>query len=222
MEKAGLQFGHKTSGIHPKMMPFLSGVRNTVHIIDLEKSAEKLKEALKFIQKIISEDKILLMVGTKIQAKGLVKSMAEETGLPYVTERWLGGTFTNFDIIKKRLDYFKDLETKKASGELEKYTKKERLLIDRKIKDLTTNFGGIKNLNKLPDAIFVLDTKKDVLAVKEAKLKNIKMIGISDTNTDPNLLDYPIPANDDAVSSIKYILDKVKETVNQAKSKTKA
>jgi len=222
MEKAGLQFGHKTSRIHPKMMPFLTGVRNTVHIIDLEKSAEKLKEALKFIQKIISEDKNLLIVGTKIQAKGLVKSMAEETGMPYVSERWLGGTFTNFEIIKKRLDYFKDLESKKASGELEKYTKKERLLIDRKIKDLTINFGGIKNLNKLPDAIFVVDVKKDILAVKEAKLKGVKITGISDTNIDPNLLDYPIPANDDSVSSIKYVLEKVKEAINQGKSKIKA
>jgi small subunit ribosomal protein S2 len=219
MEKAGLQFGHKTSRIHPKMMPFLSGVRNTIHIIDLEKSAEKLKEALKFIQKTISEDKILLIVGTKIQVKGLVKNTAEELGLPYVNERWLGGTFTNFDIIKKRLEHFKDLEQKKASGELEKYTKKERLLIDKKLKDLAIKFGGIKNLEKLPEVIFVLDIKKDILAVNEAKAKRIKTVGISDTNINPNLVDYPIPANDDAVSSVKYILEKVKEAIIQAKAK---
>ena len=141
--------------------------------------------------------------------------------MPYVNERWLGGTFTNFEIIKKRLDYFKDLETKKASGELEKYTKKERLLIDRKIKDLTINFGGIKNLDIIPRSHLRLRYKKNTFSCKEAKLKGIKIVGISDTNTDPNLLDYPIPANDDAVSSIKYVLEKVKETINQAKSKVK-
>jgi small subunit ribosomal protein S2 len=217
MTRAGVHFGHRTSRIHPKMKPFLYGVRNTVHIIDLEKTAEKLKEALKFIQELISARKTLLLVGTKIQVKDLVKEVAQDCGLPCVTERWLGGTFTNFEVIKKRIEYFKDLEKKKREGELEKYPKTERAKIDRKLKNLEIKFGGIKNLEKLPDAMFVLDMKKDAAAVKEAKMKGIQVIGLTDTNVDPTLANFPIPANDDAISSVKYILDKVKEAILKAK-----
>jgi len=219
MAKAGLHFGHRTSRVHPKMKPYLFGVRNGVHLIDLEKTAEKLKEALAFIRQLISEDKTLLLIGTKVQVKELVKSTAKECGLPYVAERWLGGTFTNFETIKKRIDYFKNLEKKKAGGELEKYTKKERIEIDKELKDLETKVGGIKELTKLPDAIFVLDMIKDKLAVKEAKSKGVKVIALCDTNCDPTLVDYPVPSNDDAISAVKYILDKVKETISQAKTK---
>jgi len=220
MAKAGLHFGHKTSGSHPKMKPYLYGVRNTVHIIDLEKTKEKLVQALGFIKNLISENKNLLMVGTKIQVKDLVKNFATECGLSYINERWLGGTFTNFGVIKKRIDYFKDLEKKKAGEEFEKYTKKERAKIGKILKDLEIKFGGIKNLEKLPDAIFVLDMKKDALAVKEARAKEIKVIGISNTNVDPTLADYPIPANDNAISSVKYILDKAKEVIQKTKKKS--
>jgi small subunit ribosomal protein S2 len=219
MAQAGVHFGHRTSRVHPKMKPYIYGIRNTVHIIDLEKTAEKLKEALKFIQQLISENKILLLVGTKIQVKDLVKKTAEECNLPYVNERWLGGTFTNFETIKKRIEHFKDLEKKKTEGELEKYTKKERAKIIEELRDLEIKFGGIKNLKQLPDAIFVSDIKKDYLAVKEARMKGIRVIGISDSNCDPTLADYPIPANDDAISSLKYILEKVKEVIIKIKSK---
>ena len=220
MAEAGVHFGHRTSRVHPKMKPYLYGVRNNVHIINLEKTAEELKAALKFIRKLILENKTLLIVGTKIQVKGLAKSLAVDCGLPYVNERWLGGTFTNFEIIKKRIEYFKELEGKKIKGELEKYTKKERAEFDKVLRDLEIKFSGIKNLNQLPDAIFVLDIKKDNLAVKEARLKGIKVIGFSDTNTDPTLVDYPIPANDDAISSVKYILDKIKEVILSARQET--
>jgi len=220
MAKAGLHFGHRSSKVHPKMEPYLYGIRNNVHIIDIEKTAEKLKEALKFIQELISENKILLLVGTKIQVKDLIENVAKDCSLPYVINRWLGGTFTNFKTILKRIEYFKDLEKKKAEGELEKYTKKEKAKIDQELKKLEIKFGGIKNLEKLPDAIFVLDMKKDALAVKEAKMRGMKVIGISDTNTDPTLADYPIPANDDAISSVKYILEKVKKVIVKAKPKT--
>jgi len=222
MAKAGLHFGHKTSKTNPKMKPYLYGVRNTIHIIDLEKTKEKLVQSLGFIKNLISENKILLVVGTKIQVKDLVKNFATECSLPYINERWLGGTFTNFGIIKKRIDYFKDLEKKKAEGELEKYTKKERAKIDKILKDSEKKFGGIKDLEKLPDAIFVLDMKKDALAVKEARMKGIKVIGIANTNIDPTLADYPIPANDNAISSVKYILDKAKEVILSAKLKAKS
>ncbi|OGZ18606.1 MAG: 30S ribosomal protein S2 [Candidatus Nealsonbacteria bacterium RBG_13_42_11] len=217
MAKAGLHLGHKTSSTHPKMKPFIYGTRSGVHIIDLEKTAEKMKEALKFIQGLVSEKKTLLLVGTKVQAKELVKNMAQECGLPCVSERWLGGTFTNFDTIKKRIDYFKDLEKLKATGEWEKYTKKERIKIDKELAELQVKFGGIKNLTLLPDAILVLDMRKDIAAIKEAKIKGVKIVAIAHTNVDPTLVDYPIPANDDAIPSIKYILDKVKEVILKAK-----
>lgn len=220
MMKAGLHFGHRTSRRHPKMQPFLYGVRDSVHIIDLEKTAEKFKEALKFIQELISENKTLLFVGTKIQVKDLVKNTAKDLNQAYVVERWLGGTFTNFETIKKRIEYFKELERKKAEGELEKYTKKERAKIDQEIRELEIKFGGMRNLTQLPNAIFVLDMRKDALAVKEARQKDIKVIGVADTNTDPTLADYPIPANDDAILSVKYILEKVKEAILKAQQET--
>ena len=194
-------------------------IKNNIHILDLEKTAQKLRETLKFIQEIISQGKILLLIGTKIQFRNLVKDLAEEFNLPYVNQRWLGGTFTNFETILKRIEYFKELEKKKTEGELKKYTKKERAKIEKEINELEIKFGGIKNLRSLPDAIFVLDMKKDELAVLEAKRKGIKIIAISHTNTDPTLADFPIPANDDSIPSVKYILEKVRETILNAKVK---
>jgi small subunit ribosomal protein S2 len=222
MAKVGVQFGHQTFRIHPKIEPYLAGARNNIHIIDLEKTAEKLKEALRFIQEMTSQGKILLLIGTKIQIKDLVESVARECDLPFVSERWLGGTFTNFEVMKKRVEYFKDLEKKKREGGLEKYTKKERAKIDQELKKLETKFGGIKNLEKITDAIFVIDMKKDELAVKEARQKGVTVIGIAHTNVDPNLADYPIPANDDARSSVQYILNKVKEVILSSKPKKEA
>ncbi|MDO8639325.1 MAG: 30S ribosomal protein S2 [bacterium] len=221
MGQAGLHFGHRTSRINPKINPYLYGVRNNVHIFDLEKTIESFKEALAFIQNIIKEGKIMVVVGTKIQIKVLAEEMAKECGLPYVTERWLGGTFTNFETIKKRIEYFKSLERKKAEGELEKYTKKERANFDKELKDLEIKFRGLRSLEKIADAVLVLDMRKDALTVKEARAKGVKVIGVADTNTDPTLADYPIPANDDAISSVKYILGKIKETVLGAKPEIK-
>jgi small subunit ribosomal protein S2 len=143
----------------------------------------------------------------------MVKETAEVCGFPVVTERWLGGTFTNFGIIKKRLDYFKDQSRKMAAGEFEKYTKKEIAVINKDLKDLERKFGGIKTLEKMPEAVFVVDMKKDKLAVKEARENGIKVIGIADVNIDPGLADFPIIANDDAMSSVGYILNKIKEVV---------
>tara|TARA_Y100000310_G_scaffold188360_2_gene188345 strand:- start:1159 stop:1869 length:711 start_codon:yes stop_codon:yes gene_type:complete len=217
MTEAGLFFGHRISRIHPKMKPYISGTRNTVHIIDLEKTAQNFKEALEFIQKLVKEEKTILFIGTKIQAQEVTKETAQECGMPYVIERWLGGSFTNFKTIKKRIDYYKDLESKRDSGELAKYTKKERHDFDKEIRSLEIKFGGVKNLEKLPDAIFVMDMRKDGLAVKEARRKGITVIGVADTNVDPTLADYPIPANDDAISSIKYVLEKVKQVIIKAK-----
>lgn len=220
MGRAGVHFGHQTSKRHPKMTPFIQGVRNSIHLIDLEKTAQFLEGALRFISESISEGKILLFVGTKIQHKNLIKEVAKECGLPYVTERWLGGTFTNFEIIKKRIEYFNSLKRKKEEGGFEKYTKKESAKLERELRDLERKFGGIKDMTELPDALFVVDMKKDAICVREARAKGVRVIGITDTNIDPSLADYPIPANDDAMSSVKYILDKVKEVILRAKTNT--
>lgn len=213
MATAGVNFGHKASKLHPKMKPYVSGIKNNVNVFDLEKTQKELGKALDFISKLISEGKVLLLVGTKIQMKNLVKTTADDCGLPYVCERWLGGTITNFETISKRVEYFKDLERKRASGELEKYTKKERLNFDKEIASLKIKFEGIRNMSKLPDAVFLLDIEKDETCVREAKRKGIKIIALCDTNVDPTPVDYPIPANDDAISAVKYILEKVKETI---------
>lgn len=219
MQTAGVNFGHTVSKLHPKMKQYVVGIKNNVHIIDLEKTAKEFERALKFISGLISEGKTVLFVGTKIQMKELVKNAAELCQMPYVTERWLGGTFTNFETISKRVQYFKELENKKATGELEKYTKKERSLFDRELEILRKKFEGIKRLTKLPDAVLILDVKKDITCAREARRKGIKIIGVVDTNIDPALVDYIIPANDDAISSIRYILDKIQETITSEKSK---
>ncbi|MEK7562510.1 MAG: 30S ribosomal protein S2, partial [Patescibacteria group bacterium] len=171
MAQAGMNFGHRVSKLHPKMKPYVSSIKNNVNIIDLEKTAKDFEKALKFISKLIAENKTLLFVGTKIQVRNLVKTTAEECNLPYVTERWLGGTITNFETIQKRVEYFKDLEKKKVTGELEKYTKKERLMFDKELESLRVKFEGIKNMPKLPDAVFIFDIKKDEACAREARIK---------------------------------------------------
>lgn len=211
MTKAGLNFGHKTSKTHPKMRQYIAGVRNTVHMFDLAKTKEKLQQALGYMQSLRAEGKTLLLVGTKVQIKGLVKETALACNLPYVSDRWIGGTFTNFGTIAKRIEYFRGLEQKKASGELEKYTKKEQLDIAEELKNLELRFGGLKNLAKLPDAVFICDLDKNQLVLKEAKGKGIPVVAIVDTNIDPTLVDYIIPANDDAQSAVQYVLGKVQE-----------
>ncbi len=217
MAIAGLNFGHSVSKLHPKMKQFVAGVKNNVHMIDLEKTAKEFERALNAIAKMIQDGKTILFVGTKIQIRELAKVAAQDSMMPYVTERWLGGTITNFETISKRVAYYKELETKKLTGGLEKYTKKERLLFDRELESLKKKFEGIRNMVKLPDAVFILDMRKDIAVAREAKRKGITIIGVCDTNIDPTLADYAIPANDDAISSIRYILEKVKETILGAK-----
>lgn len=213
MSKAGLNFGHNVSRLHPKMKPFVAGIKSNVHMIDLEKSAKEFEVALEFISKLAAEGKTLLFVGTKIQMKVLTKNAATAAGMPYVIERWLGGTFTNFETISKRVAHLKDLESQKAKGEFEKYTKYEQMMLNEEIEALTKKFEGIKHMPKLPEAVLILDMKKDIAVAREAKRKGITIVGVVDTNIDPTLANYPIYANDDSVSSIKYILEKISETI---------
>ncbi len=217
MMEAGLHFGHKTSKTHPKMKPYVVGVRNSVHIINLEKTRQKLLEALGVVRDLVAKGKVILLVGTKVQVKNSVRELAEETGLPYVTERWIGGLLTNFESVQKRIEHLKELEDKKQSEEFQKYTKWEQHEMEEERKKLEKKFGGVKGLDRLPDALFVFDLDKNKLAMKEAKQKGIQILAIVDTNCDPTSVDYAVPANDDAVSSVRYIVQKVKETILSAK-----
>ncbi|MBI1971581.1 MAG: 30S ribosomal protein S2 [Candidatus Wildermuthbacteria bacterium] len=217
MTGAGLQFGHKTSKTHPKMKPFIAGIRNTVHIFNLEKTKEKLDEALQFISGLAGEGKVLLLVGTKVQIKNLAKETAIACSIPFVTERWLGGTFTNFETISKRITELIDLEKKKEAGEFAKYTKKEQAGFEERIKELELKYGGLRALTKVPEAVFICDLDENGLVLREAKKKGISVIAICDSNIDPTLVDYCIPANDDAQSAVRYILDRVKSTLSSGR-----
>lgn len=215
MLKAGVYFGHRSSRTHPKMQPYIYSIRNTIHIIDLQKSAEKLQEALKYLKDNFSgkSDKFILFVGTTPPAKAIIKETAQNLSMPYVIERWLGGTITNFSSILKRLERFLELEQRKKSGEFEKYSKKDQHMLNVELQKFEQRMGGIKNMNKVPDLVFVVDLKKDYLAIKEARMKGIATMAFCDTSVDPTGIDFPIPANDDAISSIKYILGKIFEVL---------
>jgi len=210
---AGVHFGHKTSRWNPKMKNYIFGVKNGVHMFDLQKTAQKLEEAAKFAAGVAAKGGVIIFVGTKPSVKKIFREAAQNCGMLYVSERWLGGTLTNFKTISKRIEYYRDLEKKTAEGELKKYTKKEQLGFARQLKNLAINFSGIKNLIKLPEAVFVADLKENILTVREAKKARVKIIAICDTNTDPALVDYPIPANDDASSAVNIIVETIAEAI---------
>ncbi len=211
--EAGVHFGHRTSRWNPKMKGYIFGVRNGVHIFDLEKTVAKLQEAAVFAAETAQNGSYIIFVGTKPAVRKAVREAAIVCSMPFVDQRWLGGTLTNFKSISKRLEYFRDLEAKLAAGELKKYTKKEQLGFKKQLEELEKSFGGIKNLMKLPGAIFVSDLKENRPAVAEAKIAGVKVIAIADSSTDPNLADYPIPANDDALSSVKIIVETLAEAI---------
>ena len=218
MAKAGVHLGHHTSKWNPKMREYIYGSKNSIHIIDLNITKEKLEIALDFIYETVASGKDILFVSTKKQAIPVVKSIAEETGMPYMVRRWVGGIFTNFKTVGKRVKQLIVLEEKLQANELKSYTKKERKVFADKVEKGNKIFAGIKDLKSLPGAIFVEDVIKDSLAIKEAKDLNIPVIALSDTNANPELVNYAIPANDDAVSSIKYIYDLVAKVILEAKS----
>ena len=212
--KVGVHFGHKKAKKHPKMEQYIFTVRNGINIIDLSATKSKLDEALRYVKEISSDGGTILFVGTKKQAKKIIEDAAKKCDMPFVIERWLGGTFTNFDKIAASINRLEGMVQQKESGELEKkYNKKERLEIDREIKRLERKFGGIKKMKKLPEAVFVADVKEDKTAVLESIAKKIPIIALVDTNEDPTVIDYPIPSNDDAVGAIKLITDAVVEEI---------
>lgn len=219
--EAGAHFGHKTSRWHPKMAPYIHSKREGTHIIDLTKTVEGLENALAFVSKTASEGKQVLFVGTKRQAKEIVEAAAKEADMPYVTERWLGGMLTNQTTIGGRIKHLKDLEVRMASGALEsKYNKLEVQRFQEEIDQMNFLYGGIKHMAARPGAVFVVDVINEVNAIREAKKLGIKIIAICDTNVDPSLVDYPIPANDDAIKTIQLIVDYLKAAIADGKAKT--
>lgn len=211
--EAGCHFGHQSRRWNPAMAQYIYTSRDNVHIFDLVKTLEGLNTAVDFLQKIKKDGGTILFVGTKRQAKAIVKQAAVDLNLPYVTERWLGGMLTNFGQVQKSVSKLRDLTAKKTAGELKKYTKYEQLQIDREIERLTHLFGGLVSLEKLPGALFVVDTHQEEVAVKEARRMGIPVVGLVDTNGEPDLVDYIIPTNDDAVAAIELIVNTVKEAL---------
>jgi len=205
MLKSGVHFGHKSSSVYPKMKPFIFSERQGVSVIDLEKTKENLEKAQEFFKKIAEKNGTVLFVGTKNQASPIIKKYAQEINMPYITDRWVGGTFTNFRVIKKMIKKYKDLKSQKKSGELEKYTKKERLEINQEIERLDQIIGGIADMKKLPDAVYIVDVNNQKTVINEAIKKNIPIVAIVDVNCKPKGIKHVIPANDDATKSLELI-----------------
>lgn len=216
--EAGAHFGHKTSRWHPKMAPYIHSKRGESHIINLEKTVEALEEILPKITEITKSGKKILFVGTKKQHKSIVKEMAESVEMPYVVVRWVGGTLTNVSTVNRQIKKLKDLERRMNSGELEnRYSKLEVQRFQDEIDILNERYGGIKDMSEQPAAIFVLDANEEKNAVKEAKILGIPVFAIVDTNVDPSLIDYVIPANDDSVKAAQLILDYVAQAIKEGK-----
>ena len=217
--EAGAHFGHKTSRWHPKMAPYIHSKRQDTHIINLEKTVAGLEEALDLTKKIAKDGKKILFVGTKKQLKAIVKEAAESVDMPYVTERWVGGTLTNVETVNRQIKKVKDLERRMKTGELEaRYSKLEVQRFQEEIAVLNTRYGGIKDMTEQPAAIIVTDACEDKNAIKEAKTLHIPVIAICDTNVDPTDIDVIIPANDDSTKAEKLILDYFVEAIKSAKN----
>ena len=214
--EAGVHFGHQTRRWNPKMAPYIYTERNGIYIIDLQKSVGKVDEAYQAISDIASEGGTILFVGTKKQAQDAIRTEAERCGMFYVNERWLGGMLTNFKTIKSRIGRLKDIERMSEDGTFDVLPKKEVIQIKKEWEKLEKNLGGIKDMKKIPDAIFVVDPKKERICVQEAHTLGIPLIGIADTNCDPEELDYVIPGNDDAISALNLIVSKMADAVVEA------
>ena len=215
--EAGVHFGHQTRRWDPRMAEYIFQARNGIHIIDLQKSSKKLDEAYDFLKNQAEEGKTVLFVGTKKQAQECMKEAAIKCGMYYVDQRWLGGMLTNFETIRKRVQRLKDLETMSEDGTFDVLPKKEVILLKKEMDKLERNLGGIKEMDKLPGVIFLVDPKKERIAVLEAKKLGIPVVGLVDTNCNPEEVDYPIPGNDDAIRAVKLIADVMANAVIEGK-----
>lgn len=211
--EAGVHFGHQTSRWNPAMSKYIYGARNGIHIVDLQKTLPLFQEAADFVTQAVSRGESVLFVGTKKQAQDVVRDEATRCGMHYITQRWLGGTLTNFRTIKESIERLNTLEAMFKDGTVDLLTKKEGLKLSRELEKLESNLGGIKNMPSIPGVVFIIDIIKEHLAVAEAKKLGIKVIAIVDTNTDPSAIDYPIPGNDDAIRSIELFSSRIADAV---------
>lgn len=215
--KAGVHFGHLKSRRHPKMDEYIFTTRKNINILDLEKTSAKIGEASAFLTEVIKSGKPVLFVGVKKQTHDAIRSLAERIGMPYVIDRWLGGTLTNFSHIKSRTKYLCESEEQMARGEFKKYTKFEQAKKNEEIERLEKRMGGIKNMSVIPGAIVIADTRDAGIVLHEARKMQVPIVGIVDSNTDPSFVDYPIPGNDDAVSSLRVVLGALGKAILRAK-----
>lgn len=215
--KTGAHFGHQVSKWHPKMKPYLFGSRNGIHIINLETTVVKLKEALDAARDLVAKGGVIVFLGTKRQAQEIVEKYAQACGMPHITRRWLGGTFTNFAELNKLIRKLNDYRAKRDKGEFDKYTKKERVVIDREIEEMEEKVGGISTLTKLPDAVYIVDVKHEKTALTEANQKRVPVFAMIDSNVNPDQVAYGIPANDDAVKSIELITRLMSEAIGEGR-----
>ena len=207
--EAGVHFGHQTRRWHPKMKPYIFGSRNGIHIIDLQKTVSLFATAYDFVVRTVADGYPVLFVGTKKQAHDAVTEESERCGMFFAVNRWLGGTLTNFQTIRKSVARLKELDSMKADGSLNRYTKKEAMKLEKELIKLEKNLGGIKNMDELPGAVFIVDPKKEYIAVQETRKLKIPLVAIADTNCDPDDIDYIIPGNDDAIRAIRLITSKI-------------
>ena len=215
--EAGAHFGYSRARRHPTSQPFLFGTKDRTDIFDLEITEQRLETARAFVSALIASGRQVLFVGGKNEAVSIVKSLAEEVGMPYVAGRWIGGTLTNFKNIRKRLERLERLTKERESGELEKYTKRERLMIDREIEELLGRFGGLVSLHDLPAALFVVDSRHEDTAVREANQLSIPVVGLSSSDCDFSRVQYPIPANDTSIRSIRLFAEEIADAVRDGK-----
>ena len=215
--EAGVHFGHQTRRWDPKMAEYIFQARNGIHIIDLQKTSKKIDEAYAFLKEQVEEGKTVLFVGTKKQAQECVKEAAEKSGMYYVDQRWLGGMLTNFETIKARVQRLKDLERMQEDGTFDVLPKKEVILLKKEMEKLEKNLGGIKEMEEIPGVIFLVDPKKEHIAILEAKKLGIPVIGLVDTNCNPEEVDYAIPGNDDAIRAVKLITDVMANAIIEGK-----
>lgn len=217
MAQSGIFYGHKKTKTHPKMKDFIGGRRNEIELLDPEAMVRSFNKAVDFLKEKVQNGGLILFVATQPAAKELMKAMAEEWRMPFVDFRWLGGTLTNFGVMKKRIDYYETLKLKKESGELAKYTKKEQVQFSKEIGKLARNFYGLKNLTRLPDAVFTVDSVIHKTAVAEANKLHVPVIAVMDTDDDPDLVQYPILANDHARASVALVLSLIREEIKEIK-----
>lgn len=213
MMKAGVHLGHAKTKDHPSMKRYLFGVRNTISIIDLLQTKEHLAKAKQFLAGIAERGGLVLLVGTRPAARKLILDVAQKTGMPYFTERWIGGTLTNGKVIAKRVEHMMQLEQDKKTGALEKYTKKERLVKDEELARLTRMFDGLRTLKRMPDAVFIVDTTYDDTAVNEARKMKVPVVALCDTNANAAVINHPIPSNDDALPAVRYMIGEIGEAI---------